>query len=92
MVLSSSQLYFRLLRYVRPYWRVFAASIFGTTIGALTEPALPALMKPLLDGTFVDKDPWLMTWMPVLLVGLFLLRGAAGFVESFCSSTSTTTR
>jgi len=86
MVLSSSQLYFRLLRYVRPYWRVFAASIFGTTIGALTEPALPALMKPLLDGTFVDKDPWLMTWMPVLLVGLFLLRGAAGFVESFCSN------
>jgi ATP-binding cassette, subfamily B, bacterial MsbA len=86
MVLSSSQLYLRLLRYVRPYWRVFAASIFGTTIGALTEPALPALMKPLLDGTFVDKDPWLMTWMPVLLVGLFLLRGAAGFVESFCSN------
>jgi ATP-binding cassette, subfamily B, bacterial MsbA len=86
MVLSSSQLYFRLLRYVRPYWRVFAASVFGTTIGALTEPALPALMKPLLDGTFVDKDPWLMTWMPVLLVGLFLLRGTAGFVESFCSN------
>jgi len=83
---SSAQLYLRLLRYVRPYWRVFAASILGTIVAAVTEPALPALMKPLLDGTFVDKDPWLMQWMPVALVSLFLIRGVANFIESYCSN------
>jgi len=83
---TSAQLYLRLLRYVRPHWRVFAASIAGTIAAALTEPALPALMKPLLDGTFVDKDPWLMRWMPLALVALFLVRGAANFVESYCSN------
>lgn len=84
--LTSRQLYLRLLSYVKPHWRVFLASVFGTSIAALTEPALPAMMKPLLDGTFVDKDPWLMTWMPVLLVGLFLVRGSANFIENYCSN------
>lgn len=83
---TSAQLYSRLLRYVQPYWRVFAASIAGTILSAATEPALPALMKPLLDGTFVQKDPWLMQWMPVALVGLFVMRGLASFVESYCSN------
>jgi hypothetical protein len=27
-----------------------------------------------------------MTWMPVMLVGLFLVRGVAGFIESYCSN------
>ncbi|MCA3133858.1 MAG: lipid A export permease/ATP-binding protein MsbA [Rhodocyclaceae bacterium] len=84
--LTSARLYRRLLSYVRPHWRVFAASLFGTTLAALTEPALPMLMKPLLDGTFVDKDPWLMKWMPVALVALFLVRGAASFIENYCSN------
>ncbi len=83
--MSSQQLYFRLLSYVRPHWRVFLASVLGTTFAALTEPALPALMKPLLDGTFVDKDPWLMKWMPLALVALFLVRGSANFIENYCS-------
>ena len=83
--MSSQQLYFRLLSYVRPHWRVFLASVLGTTVAALTEPALPALMKPLLDGTFVDKDPWLMKWMPLALVVLFLVRGSANFIENYCS-------
>ncbi|MBK8016007.1 MAG: lipid A export permease/ATP-binding protein MsbA [Betaproteobacteria bacterium] len=83
---TSAQLYLRLLRYVRPYWRIFAASVLGTIVAAVTEPALPALMKPLLDGTFVEKDPWLMQWMPVALVALFLIRGVANFIESYCSN------
>ena len=83
--MSSQQLYFRLLSYVRPHWRVFLASVLGTTFAALTEPALPALMKPLLDGTFVDKDPWLMKWMPLALVVLFLVRGSANFIENYCA-------
>ena len=83
--MSSQQLYFRLLSYVRPHWRVFLASVLGTTVAALTEPALPALMKPLLDGTFVDKDPWLMKWMPLALIALFLVRGIANFIENYCA-------
>ena len=54
--MSGTGLYLRLLQHVRPYWRVFALGILGIVIVAATEPALPALLKPLLDGVFVEKD------------------------------------
>ncbi|MGH8616150.1 MAG: lipid A export permease/ATP-binding protein MsbA [Burkholderiales bacterium] len=80
--LTSTQLYFRLLRYVTPHWRIFALAIAGMVLVALTEPALPALMKPLLDGTFVDKDPALMRWMPWLILAIAAVRGLGTYVGS----------
>ena len=59
--MTSTQLYFRLLSYVKPYWGVFALSIVGMLITAATEVALPMAVKPFLDGTFVKKDPLLIT-------------------------------
>lgn len=55
-------------------------------LAALSEVALPVLIKPFLDGTFVEKDPVLMTWTPVFLVGIFLARGITGFVAQYMSS------
>ena len=80
--MNSKELYFRLLGYVRPYARIFALSIVGTAIAAATEPLIPALIQPLLDGSFVEKDPDLIRLMPVLLVTVFLVRGITGFVGS----------
>ncbi len=80
--MKSKDLYLRLLGYVRPHKGVFAVSILGTVVLAATEPALPALLKPLLDSSFVDKDPQSMRWMPALLVALFLIRGLASFTSA----------
>ena len=55
--LTSAELYLRLLTYVKPYWHAFVASLLAMAVVAASEPALPALMKPLLDGTFVERDP-----------------------------------
>jgi len=55
-------------------------------LAALSEVALPVLIKPFLDGTFIEKDPVLMTWTPVFLVGIFLARGITGFVAQYMSS------
>ncbi|HWQ38989.1 MAG TPA: lipid A export permease/ATP-binding protein MsbA [Burkholderiales bacterium] len=84
--LSSTQLYFRLLRHVRPYWAIFALSILGMLISAATEVALPAAIKPFLDGTFIDKDPFLIRWMPVLLVVIFLVRGIGQYIGQYAST------
>jgi subfamily B ATP-binding cassette protein MsbA len=81
-MMSSKELYFRLLGHVKPYWRQFAAAIFAMVILALTEPAIPAMLKPLLDGTFVDKDPTFMFWAPIGLLLLFLVRGSTNFISS----------
>ncbi|MBK8510215.1 MAG: lipid A export permease/ATP-binding protein MsbA [Candidatus Competibacteraceae bacterium] len=79
---GGKTLYRRLLRYVRPYVRIFALALAGTAVAAITEPLVAALIKPLLDGSFVEKDPYLIRMMPLLLVGVFIIRGAAGFVGS----------
>ena len=84
--MSGTELYFRLLRHVRPYWRTFAIGVLGIVVVAATEPALPALLKPLLDGVFVNKDPWVIHWTPVFIVGLFVLRGLAEYVAQFALS------
>ena len=76
----SYRLYVRLLGYVRPYWRQFAASLFGMVVVAATEPAIPALFKPLLDQNFVGRDPGGILWMPLALMGLFLVRGLGDYV------------
>lgn len=81
--MTSSQLYLRLLSYVRPYWRVFAAAILGMIVAAATEPLLPALLKPFLDGTFVNKDNTVMQWAPVFILVIFFVRGVAGFIGSY---------
>jgi subfamily B ATP-binding cassette protein MsbA len=84
--LSSTQLYLRLLGYVKPYWRVYAVSIVAMTVFSATEPAMPALVKPLIDGTFVDRDLSVLRWAPIAIIGLFLIRGVASFTADYCSS------
>ena len=84
--MTSTELYLRLLHYVAPYWRVFALALAGMVIVALTEPALPALMKPLLDGTFVHKDEALMYWMPAVIIGLVAVRGSAEYMGAYAIS------
>ena len=80
---GSRELYFRLLQYVRPYWKVFALAILSMVLTAATEPLFPALLKPLLDGSFVNKsnaNPYLM---PAALIGIFLVRGVLSYLGSY---------
>jgi subfamily B ATP-binding cassette protein MsbA len=80
-VVSSRELYRRLLGHVRPYWRQFALGIFFMVLLAMTEPAIPFLLKPLLDGTFVERDPQFLFWSPIFLMLLFLVRGTCGMAS-----------
>ena len=83
MNLSSTQLYLRLLGYVKPYWRTFAISILGMAVSAATEPLLPALLKPMLDGTFVHKDDTVIRLAPLLILVIFFVRGVASFAGTY---------
>lgn len=84
--MTNSQLYLRLLGYVKPHWRIFLASIAGTALSAATEPLLPMLLKPLLDGTFVHKDDFVITWAPLFVLGVFFIRGITSFVGTYAIS------
>lgn len=81
--MTSSQLYLRLLDYIKPYWRIFALSILGMMVAAATEPLLPVLLKTMLDGTFVHKDETIIRLIPLLILVIFLVRGLATFVATY---------
>ena len=61
---------------------VLVLAIVGILVGSATEPAIPALMKPLLDKGFQQGE--LTLWkIPVVLLLLFGVRGFAGFIASY---------
>jgi len=75
---SSLKVYLRLLRYVIPYWGLFAVSILGFLIFAATQPMLGYILKFFVDGlnnpeaSFFAAVPYLGKWS--WLGGLKLLQ------------------
>ncbi len=76
--------YRRLLSYLRPHLRMFLLGVLGMATFAATDAGWAAFVKFFLDGTFVDKDPRMVWLVPLALVGLFILRGAADFLQTYC--------
>ncbi|HEY3698844.1 MAG TPA: lipid A export permease/ATP-binding protein MsbA, partial [Spongiibacteraceae bacterium] len=74
--------YLRLLSYVKPYSALFLLSIVGFLIFGSTEPLQAKLL-----GMFVKaaqtKNPDARYYIPLFLIGLYLIRGAASFVGSY---------
>ena len=80
---NSRELYLRLLSHVRPHWKGFVLTLAATALAAATEPLFPALMKPLLDKGFGQGEQGWLAWLPLAIVGIFVLRGVAGFFASY---------
>jgi len=60
----------------------WAAALLASLGAAVTEPLIPALLKPLLDRGFAQGE--LPLWaVPVAVIGLFALRGLAQFVSQY---------
>ncbi len=81
--MQAPQLYARLLGHLQPYRKQFAYTVLAMVVLAATEPMLPALMKPMLDGSFVDKDPDMIRLIPLALVALAVVRGLSMFGSDF---------
>jgi subfamily B ATP-binding cassette protein MsbA len=78
--------YRRLLTLAFVHWPVFAVSIVGMILVAGTDTALAAYMKPLMDEGFVNRDPDTIRQLPLLLVGIFVVRVFAIFISMYCIS------
>lgn len=77
------------MRKLAPYFGnqkgIWAVAILATLMGALTEPMIPALFQPLLDKGFAENK--LPLWViPVVVVGLFAVRGVANFISQYALS------
>ncbi len=85
MTTASPPLRTRLAR-IAPFFRGtrwgFVLAVAGSAIAAMTEPLVPELLKQLLDGGFQARR--FPLWMvPVAIIGVFGVRGIAGFVAQY---------
>lgn len=80
---SNRDLYFRLLGYVKPYWKAFGLAVLAMVGTAATEPVFPAIMKYLLDKGFQTPDPRLVWLIPLGIMVLFVARGLLSFGTNY---------
>ncbi|MBH44322.1 MAG: lipid A export permease/ATP-binding protein MsbA [Gammaproteobacteria bacterium] len=80
---KGSHIYKRLLGYTLEYKVIFFIAILAMAMFAVTDTAFAAMIKPLLDGSFVEKDPETIRMFPLFLILLFLVRSIAGFTSTY---------
>ncbi len=85
-IVDGAAVYRRLLGYALPYRRFFVVAAVGMAIEAGADTAFAALMQPMLDGSFVERDRHWINLIPWLIVGLFTVRGLGGFVSGYMMS------
>ena len=88
---GSWALYKRVLPYLQGLWKYFAISVIAMIIVGITGPAFASLIKPIINEGFVDKNLAAMQWVPLAIVGLFILRGIANYINEYTTSYLTAT-
>ena len=81
--MTSTALFRRLFAYSLNYWPSFLIAVLGMSITAATETAFPALMKQLMDKGFQGVSAFPVWWVPIVILGIFIVRGAATFVATY---------
>ncbi len=80
---NGYEIYKRLATYALKHWNYLIMAFIGLVIAGATVPLFAMYMRPLLDGTFMEKDPETIRWAPLALLLIFFLRGIAGFMSSY---------
>jgi len=75
-------IYKRLLSFAKPHAGRFIAAMFCMLlVGALTS-ALAFLVKPALDDIFLKKNAGALKWIPLAIMGIYLLKGACTYGQT----------
>ena len=72
----------RLAPYFKDSRSAWAVAAVASLFTAATEPLTAYLMGPLIDKGFHERQIPLW-WIPLVIIGLFLVRGVAGFIAQY---------
>jgi len=75
--------YRRLLPLMRPYVPVLIAGALLALVVAAMEGTIAWLVKPALDDIFIRRDTAMLRVIPLLLLGAYLVKGAARYGQSY---------
>ena len=72
----------RLLKLAKPHSvRFFIALVCMLVVGATTS-ALAFLVKPALDEIFLKRNSDMLKWIPLAVVGIYLIKGVCSYVQT----------
>lgn len=84
--LSTWQTFRRLWPMIVPFKLGLIVASITLIINAASDTYMLSLLKPLLDDGFGKADLSLLKWMPLVVIGLMLVRGISGYISSYCVS------
>jgi subfamily B ATP-binding cassette protein MsbA len=77
------QTYKRLLGYTRRFRTAGLIAVLGMIIDPACLSLFTSLLKTLIDKIFVEKDAYTIFWMPIWIIGIFVLRGIASYATDY---------
>lgn len=83
---SGWEVYKRLIRYVKPFLGTFLIAVVANIAFSGIDSTFAYLLKPILNKGFIKPDPVFLKWIPVLIIGLFVVRSIMNMVGSYCMS------
>jgi subfamily B ATP-binding cassette protein MsbA len=72
-----------LFRYIRENWIFLFLASLCMVVVALTTSATAYLVKPVLDDIFLNKKEDMLKFIPLLVIGIFFLRGLAMYGQEY---------
>ncbi|MEE9551241.1 MAG: ABC transporter transmembrane domain-containing protein, partial [Candidatus Binatia bacterium] len=80
-------IYQRLLKYLKPYiWPYFSLAMVCMIAFSATGGAIPFLVQSIFDDVFSQKDQAALFYLPLVIIGVFALRGLMNFGQSYLTS------
>jgi len=84
--LSTWQTFRRLWPMISPFRTGLIAAAIALVLNAASDTFMLSLLKPLLDDGFGKTESSVLKWMPLVVIGLMVLRGITSYVSSYCIS------
>ncbi len=78
-------LYRRLFKYILPYKGMIGLTLLALIAIAAMEPATAIILKDLVDRSLIEKDPASFIILPLLLAGVFIVKGIAEYFSKVAS-------
>lgn len=84
--MSSLDVFLRMIKYLRGYYKRLAVALICAAGVAGMTATYAWLMQPVLDDLFIAKDQSLLIILPVLIMGVALLKGLFSYGQAYLMS------
>ena len=80
---EEAEIWRRIYQRLVPYWKVILLAVILVSVVSAAKPLMAVIMKPLLDEGFTGAKPAYVWQIPLLVVGIMIIRGLAGYGSGY---------